>query len=404
MSITVTQLCNDEEYVYNPFYYSVTSTNSSKLNHRFIFDLFEGVTNPTTYIGRFKLPVRPDNICVFSPARILEAYVQNKFTPNATALTQCYESQHTYRIYFGEEYDDSTSLSAATGVTIYSAITSTGLKHILNAVKQYDNSEPLSARTYNSNYLLPELLTDWDSTYAKKIRFNEYETLSFYKLLSNNIIIRTFDINANQIGEYNISDGYDANVNRYNAAAGTENLDYSATNLYTGGTDVMINSSVDSYQIEIGLNGTGRSTTYTYTIDNSCPKYELKRIAWLNSWGAYDYFTFSLITTNTISKQNTEWEKYLGYNYSIGDRGRTVLVSEVRKRFTVVSDWISTPEADFLNNCFTSIEHHLVMSDGSYRPLIMVDKDFQTKNTGDNKLFNYVFTFEYAYDVNTQRT
>lgn len=404
MSITVTQLCSDDEYVFNPFYYRVTSTNSTKLNHRFIFDLYHGIYNPTEYIGRFKLPVRPDGICVYSPARVLEGYIQNKITPSTSALTECYESQHTYRIYFGEEYDESLTVSASTGVTIYSAITSTSTKYILNAVKQYNTTLPLSSRTYSTSYLTPYLLTDWDISYPKKIRLNEWETLSFYKLLSNNVIVRTFDSGSTQIGEYNLSSGYNSNVNRYNAAAGTANLNYSATNILSGSPEVIMNSNVDSYQISIGLNGSDRSELYSYTIDRSCPKYDIKRIAWLNSWGAYDYFSFSLITTNTISKQNVEWEKYLSYDYTIGDRGRTVLVSNVNEKFTVVSDWLQTYEAEFLNNCFQSMDHYLIESDGSAIPLIMVDKDITTKTTDNNKLFNYTFTFEYAYGINTQRT
>ena len=68
MAFTVTPLCRNDEHVFNPFFFQLSSSNSTKLNHRFIADIYHGLVSPTdSYAGRFKFPVRPDGYGIFSP-------------------------------------------------------------------------------------------------------------------------------------------------------------------------------------------------------------------------------------------------------------------------------------------------------------------------------------------------
>ena len=125
----------------------------------------------------------------------------------------------------------------------------------------------------------------------------------------------------------------------------------------------------------------------------------------MNSFGAHDYFSFKLISDKTINRKPTEWQKRLPFDYTVGDRGRTNLNVELVERFTVSSDWLDDDEGDFLQSCFKSTEHWIIDSlTGDSYPLILIDKDIQYKNINNDRLFNYVLTFEYAYDVNAQRT
>ena len=408
MAFTVTPLCRNDEHVFNPFFFQVSSSNSTKLNHRFIADIYHGLVSPTdSYAGRFKFPVRPDGYGIFSPARVLESFVQSNITPSADQFVGSLTPQRAYSIKWGEEYDNSATLTGSTGVTIYSAITTNPtFGYVLNSAHPYENNFALSATVeYNVISATPILLTDWSYLTPKKIRRAEWETIACFRVLSNTIKIQTFDSGSTQVGEFLLQNGYNSGTIRYNLGIGTNNLDFSHNNELTSTTEPILPANVHSYLITMEFNGAERSAGYTYEIDDSCLLYETTRIAWLNQFGSHDFFTFKLIKRESINRKNTEWEQYLPYNYSIGDRGRTNLGVEVKKKISVTTDWLTDAEATFLDKCAQSQEHWLIDSNGNALPLILVDT---TPDVGQSiltdRIFNRTFNFEYAFSQNTQRT
>lgn len=402
---TVTQYAETLEYAYNPFYFKIASSNSSKLNHKFIIDIYGG-PSVTDYVGRFKSPVIPSSgFTIYSPARVLENYVSSYINPAILSPENTNNSQYTYQLYFGEEYDTSLSFSASTGVTIHSGLTATTYLYILNAAKQYPGTIKLSAYTHSASNPAPPLLTAWPVSGEKKIRRGEWETMGATFMNSNEVIINTYDSASTQIGNYIITASAPASTSRFTFPTGYANLTQTATNTLTSSAETIMSSSVYSYTVAVGYGGSERSAEYVFVIDDECVRYPTKRLAWLNSLGAHDYFTFKLISDKSIQRKPTEWQRRLPFDYTVGDRGRTNLNIQLNEQFTISTDWVDDDEADFLQSCFKSTEHWLIDSTtGDPYPLILIDKNIQYKNINNDRLFNFTMTFEYAYDVNAQRT
>jgi len=406
--ITINQICKDHEFIYNPFYYEITSTNSNKLSYKFVIDVYADHSAANTYIGRFKVPLRSNGTGLFSPARVLENLVTPVFAHSTTAMTASYNSYVRYKLLVGEEYDTSVTLSASTGVTIYSGLTSTTINYALNAVRQYDQPHNIYTRQYDPvSNLYPYFLTDYNylnNNVPKKIRRGEYETLGYYSAnKSSEYIVQTFDSGGTQIGEYMISNGWNSNSIHHTLGVGTANLNYTATNLVTSSPNNIMNSNVHYYLVYTSFSGQ-RSLEFEFLIDDSCLTYEPIRLAWLNKWGSFDYYTFTLVSRNTYERKTTEWQSRLTPNYTIGELTRQNLNVDLKKKLTVNTDWLNDHDAKFITGLFESPLVYQVFSDGSYIPMLIIDTSFEEKKNINERMFNYTMNLEYAFNRNVQRT
>ena len=101
MAITILNTPPAYVPVYNPIYTKVSSNQTAKEGFNFLFDLY--VNN--TFVTRTNLLPRPGTTqAIYSPARILESYVNYDLTHNIVTdqvSTNCIDK---YKIVFGEEY------------------------------------------------------------------------------------------------------------------------------------------------------------------------------------------------------------------------------------------------------------------------------------------------------------
>lgn len=412
MSISINYEPSPLEHIYNPFYYSVDSTNRTKLNFKYIFDVYcsdalnNGNTNNTIYAGRYK--ASPDYVTgfgVFSPARVLENYVYNYCDPFITASTLTNYSQLNILIKYGEEYDSSPSITGATGTTIYSGLTSSGEVHAINSTRQYNELHSLLAshdiKLGTNNYYL----TDWNPSNIKTIRRNEYEVLSLYTStgIFQNMLVTTFDSQMNQLGYYYLPASAHKKC-RFDLPAGTANLDFVSYNQITSTGTLIMDTGVTFYNIVVWSGSSTVGKTYHYEIDDTCTRYNAKRLCWLNRWGGYDYFTFTLIDRQYIDIVRNEWTKTLAKpDYNIGDLSRTVLYINGQKHFILTSDWVNDEESALIQNLFTSPEIYLI-DNGNKLPVILTDKTIEQGTRLNNQITNYTLNFDYGWTMNLQRS
>lgn len=407
MAITVSATTNLTEYVYNPFWWKIDSPSWGQRGFKYVIDVYATASwNPyglSTYT-RYKLPPSPDNSAYFSPARVLESYVRPEFYPSTTAFHSNTDPYAIYAVVISEEYDISPG-PLYTGTTIYPSTYNSGPLLVINAVKQIEDPWNLDSRLYSSGNTSPYYLTDWNVSYPKVVRADDYETFSWYSIdRVGEYTISTFDSGATQIGEFRITSGYNSLLFHHTIGVGPKNLNYSSYNYVTSGSTPILGSDVVTYQVYNSDSGVPRSAIYTFSYDqNECLLFEPTRIAWLNRWGAFDYFGFSMVKRDFIERKNNEWNKFAGYGFSKGDRGRKNLNTEAKKKFTVTSDFIQTYEAEFLETLFTSGEIYQVFTDGTYVPIQLTDKEFEIKGDNDS-LITYTLTFENIYDIQLQRS
>jgi len=405
MAISATTTANITEYAYNPIWYKIQSSNWSNRNFKYIIDIYATAVWPPSSYTRYKLPPSPDHSAYFSPARVLESFVKPVFTPTVIGFTASTNPYVLYSLSIGEEYDLSTG-PIYTGTTIYSGLTNTGINIALNAVKQIEDDHNLFSRIYTTGNTSPYLLSEWHLGYAKKVRSNDYETMSIYWELDGfgEYTILTFDSGSTQIGEFRITTGFDPLIHYHTIGVGPKNLNYTSFDYITSTNLPILGSNVHTYQIYNSDTGSNKSNSYIFLYDRSeCLLFTPVRIAWLNRWGSFDYYGFTMATRNFVSRKNNEWNKFMGYGSTRGDRGTYNLNTESKKTFTVTTDFILPNESTFLETLFTSPEIYRVYDNGTYIPIQMVDKEFETKGDSDS-LITYTLTFENVYDVQLQRS
>lgn len=139
-----------------------------------------------------------------------------------------------------------------------------------------------------------------------------------------------------------------------------------------------------------------------YKIKTNCSVYEPVRICFLNREGGWDYFTFTKDTKKTTEIQRTQYTKQLAYNYNVGDRGDTIISQKAKETYLVNSDWITEPEAIWLEQLFTSPEVYHLTADGEKLPIIITDNTYQTQTYLRNQIFNIQINYRYSYNINLQ--
>lgn len=398
-TITSPQVINP---VYNPFYYVVSSSNSTQPNFKFIFDVYDSMNTGSTYVSRLPLPARPNtNNCIFSPARVLESYISYDLPNNiviSASSTNCFSP---IMVRVGEQYGSST-----TGVTNYPNLkTYTG--YTFGGVLTYQQLPSWNFVPYTFPL---SSSTRWltNSPTPKLIRSGERETLSMIfsgdnvPYIALNLTVKVYhnsgttttqlinaaslvtpgaSLNTFGVGPWNLTQIYPTLINY--------NTDYKY--------DVYISGFVDQPPSSI------LTEVKTYQLDMRCTKYTPIRFMFLNRFGVFDYFTAILLSREFINVEKKTYKKVLDYNYTLGDRGFTVIDVNARESMLVNTDWVSQAESNWLKEFFTSPEVYELQTDGTILPIVLDLSNQEIKKTIDDKLIQYEFNYTYAYEYNTQR-
>lgn len=144
--------------------------------------------------------------------------------------------------------------------------------------------------------------------------------------------------------------------------------------------------------------------------DASCKGFKVRRLAWRNSLGCFDYFNFKMKSTQKIDVTRNEYQTVLGnfndstYSYDNFERGKRVRsVSAVIKE-TINTDFICEEDAQLLEGLIMSTNVQIVENaDTTYTvPVIITDKSIERKTVAnDGVKIQYTFNIEYANPYNT---
>ena len=140
-----------------------------------------------------------------------------------------------------------------------------------------------------------------------------------------------------------------------------------------------------------------------------CKGFKYRRLAWFNSKGGYDYFSFTMKSTQTIDITRDNYESMLGtfnqdyYSYNNTGRGKTTRRTGAILRETLETDFIKEEEAQLLESLFTSIRVDVVESDDNEytQPVVITDTSFIRKTHANDRLIQYTVNIEYANPINT---
>ena len=143
--------------------------------------------------------------------------------------------------------------------------------------------------------------------------------------------------------------------------------------------------------------------------DGSCKGFKVRRLAWRNSVGGYDYYNFKKKSTQTVEVQRNNYSKMLGtfnksqYRYNNTQRGKTTRQTTAILKETLNTDWINEQDANLLEKLIMSTDVYIVENaDTTYTQAVMItDSSFVRKTVANDRKIQYTINIEYANPLNT---
>jgi len=154
-----------------------------------------------------------------------------------------------------------------------------------------------------------------------------------------------------------------------------------------------------------------KSKVYSFVkLQNSCKGFKSRRLAWINSLGCYDYFTFNMKSTQSLEVKRNSYGKLIGdfnsteYSYQNYESAKKVREVEATRVETLNTDYITEEDAQLLENLLMSTDVFMVENaDTEYTiPVMVTDNKIVRKTKANNKLkIQYTIKIEYSNPINT---
>jgi len=405
MAITIYNTPNAYAPVYNQMVFTLSSTNYSQSNFRYIADIYVNGSSEYTRLEVGKNPT--NNYGTFDVAGIIQNFLTRDADDNTTTFKQCGNSIAYYEVKFGEQYGPSS------GITNYPNLT-TSSGYCFNGV--FDPLEFLDfqTNTYVLNNSNTQFLTDRPTF---ETRSGEKLILGFMTDAANeayNLEIISYFDEGTIFNTVRTTNPYASLANRQDRSINVR-VDHDWLSSLTNsdlsfGTTPIFSASYEYYDVRIKNNaGTVVSETIRiYPGEDICSKYDPIRFKFMNNYGKYDYYTFTgAKTKNTNIRRNTYksnpnvWSS-TNYNYSTMSRGMSQYETILDDTITINSDWITEAESVWLEQLVTSPDVYIY--DGSNLVSVNItDSAYQTKYVASQQLFNLVISFTYSQNRKRQR-
>ena len=182
----------------------------------------------------------------------------------------------------------------------------------------------------------------------------------------------------------------------------------------------ILNGTIDFYTVQ-GFNNGNEPLTEELTIKLICPKvkgYEPIRLAWLNQWGAWDYYTFNMKSTKMISTKGSTYQQLSGtwneYTYKVNGfkGGKKAFRVNAKEKIKMNTDFVSEAESEWFEELINSPEVYILegyKTDITFpnlntyvTPVRLTTSSFTRKTVANDKLMQYTFEVEKSKTLRTQ--
>ena len=277
-----------------------------------------------------------------------------------------------------------------------------------------------------------QLLTNAPTTQYANI--NDYGTLSFMTTpktgdVANTTLdyfkIKLYDDSGSPLGTDIIIDNVDANGGNTTWDSATKNqlfhLGCFPANLKNWSTIFLANMTNLSYYLVEAFNISDASISDRYTIYINCPTlkgYEPIRLTWLNQWGVWDYYTFKMKSTKSISTKGSTYNQLGGtwnesiYSPSGYKGGKKAFRVNAMEKVVMNTDFVNQSEATWFEELVNSPEVYILdgyQSDHTnpllstyVTPVRLLTSNFTKKTVANDKLIQYTFEVEKSKTLRTQ--
>ena len=412
----------------------------------------------THLVGTFKTTPNNAGIGMFNLSSVVESYVkaENLATTGSTykGMSTTSTTQHplhlidkfsvnnnTIRylgVQFKVEYLNTTTNQI---ITASSAANSTSFKIFNGYLKHSDQLEWSTtgfgydvSRFEVDNATTGEFLTNAPLTQYANV--DDYGTVAFLtKTLAatsaangylGKMQFRFYDFSGVIIGS-----PLDVDRTTANGAYTTYNGDNQYSLLYFGCYPANIknwNSTIKaefdagnvSYYTVRGFLGSG-AVTQLYTININCPtlkSYVPIRLAWLNQWGAWDYYTFTQKSVRSLSTKGSTYTQQSGtwndsmYRVQGFKGGEKSFRRNAIERIKMNTDFVNEAESEWFEELINSPEVYMLegyqtdltqpVLNNYVTPVRLTTSSYIRKTIANDKLMQYTFEVEKSKTLRTQ--
>ena len=422
---------------------------------KFVAEVYVSKTSITwasdELIGTFKTTPNNAGVGIFDLRPVLETFVSPDNLGATTGNGSRYKtSTVTHPIHLIDKYSQNTNsmkyfairfkVEYATDPTASVGAPDNDVDSdqyiMFNGVLQYDDVLTLengnygySVEKYFANGYPTEILSNAPLTqYA---RLTDYGTLPFLNFLGAGNTTMT------GVESFNLTYYWDGGSSTETIAQNWTNggvTNYSSWTavflLYFGGfpANLQNHSTIFAAAIVSGLthytikysNGYG-NVSETYTINIICPNergYEGIRLTWLNQWGVWDYYTFNMKSTRTVTTNRTSYTQLGGtwnestFKISGYKGGKKNFRVNSTEKLTLNTDFVTEAEGVWLEELINSNEVYIVngfstdvsntITNKYIEPVVLTTSSFVRKTIANDKLMQYTIELEKSKMQRTQ--
>jgi hypothetical protein len=423
MAVTITNTFNDVVALQKPLVLTAYSTNTSEPKFRYVMTLdVNGVE-----VIKVKQQANQNDYVHFDFYQIIKDYFETKYLDGGTEIhkiittvdgddTALFVELNVYEEYATSATTDPTEYpSTGNDTDSFLAINSTfqftdGVTPTLAGVYEFNNDTteiqwltnmPTRLKTRAGEYQTAAILaSDFRGAVSTSLRYS----ITFYE--ADGTQISTANITRTTIGMAN----FVATKSAVNAGVLYQFIPIGYQNLEDQSFNTSIRPSTQAnlayYTINI-FDNSGDYITKTYRFDIAeCSRYTPIQLAWVNSLGAWDYYTFELASVKKLNIQRETFRKPFGnwgaganFTYYQHEAGEKIYNIEGEKQYTVNSDWLDDEYFIWLQELLMSNDVQFVNENGDFTPVIITDTDYEIKEELNKKLNNLTLSFKLSHKI-----
>ena len=192
-------------------------------------------------------------------------------------------------------------------------------------------------------------------------------------------------------------------------------------NLQNWSTIFNTNISNISYYTFRVINSIVDPLSSLYRININCPTlkgFEPIRLAWMNQWGVWDYYTFNMKSTKSISTKGSTYQQLAGtwnesaYRIDSFKGGKKSFRVNATEKISMNTDFVNEAESEWFEELINSPEVYILegfqtdINDSALNkyvtPVRLTTSSFTKKTIANDKLMQYTFEVEKSKTLRTQ--
>lgn len=400
MAITFVSQPEQFDPICNPTLFVFESDETGQDNFSFVVEVYV----QSALISTHQVFPEDGDTGKFDISSIGRAIIVNNFPDPANIAEQLMDTSQTFSIYVYEKYGTPPevqvgSLEASSGFTFLNAAFRQE-QWLSWDYENYDMSEASGTRLF---------LTDFPRDRRDLVGYNDYKYLSIINSDSNNCTC--------SIVLYDITDSVIASATFIGVLATglTIPLVQVSPESLVSGTSLVIGDFTNCYYYTIEIYQTATPTKdseiYRIYFDQSCSNYPRYRLHWLNKFGAWDSFTFNLLSEDSTEIEATRYSRRTGrweggdYQYALSDGNRMTMNKSMSDKLILNSDWMHEDVQQWLvRELYESPRVYLQKDFGSdvLEPVNVTNANYTLKQRRKDGLIQEAVQIDRTYTYYTQ--